>query len=113
MGHVNNAMYFRYFEMVRMEWYAQAGFAALPSENQGIVIVDNHAEYLKPVSYPMHVNVQMYGHSPSRSSFISTYLLSVDDVLFTRGSAKVVWIDTVLGKSISLPDDVREFLTRE
>jgi acyl-CoA thioester hydrolase len=113
MGHVNNVMYFRYFEQVRMEWYAQAGFAALPSESQGIVIVDNHAEYLKPVTYPMHVNVQMFGHSPGRSSFISTYLLTVDDVLFTRGSSKIVWIDTAVGKSVPLPADVRNLFTAE
>ncbi|MFT6303341.1 MAG: acyl-CoA thioester hydrolase [Granulosicoccus sp.] len=113
MGHVNNVMYFRYFEQVRMEWYDQAGFASLHSEPQGIVIVDNHAEYLKPVTYPMHINVQMFGHSLGRSSFISSYLLTVDNVLFTRGSAKVVWIDTVAGKSIPLPADVRAMLTTE
>ena len=113
MGHVNNVMYFRYFEQVRMEWYAQADFSPSPSESQGIVIVDNHAEYLKPVTYPMHINVQMFGHSPGRSSFISAYLLTVNDVLFTRGSAKVVWVDTVAGKSIPLPNDVRALFTTE
>jgi acyl-CoA thioester hydrolase len=113
MGHVNNVMYFRYFEQVRMEWYDQSGFALRSSDNQGIVIVDNHAEYLKPVTHPMHINVQMFGHSPGRSSFISSYLLTVDGVLFTRGSAKVVWIDTALGKSIALPSDVRDLLTTE
>lgn len=113
MGHVNNVMYFRYFEQVRMEWYDQSGFAERSAANQGIVIVDNHAEYLKPVTYPMHINVQMFGHEPGRSSFISSYLLTVDGVLFTRGSAKIVWIDTALGKSMTLPSDVRDLLTTE
>jgi acyl-CoA thioester hydrolase len=113
MGHVNNVMYFRYFEQVRMEWYDQFGFASRSSDSQSIVIVDNHAEYLKPVTHPMHINVQMFGHSPGRSSFISSYLLTVDGVLFTRGSAKVVWIDTALGKSIALPSGVRDLLTTE
>jgi acyl-CoA thioester hydrolase len=113
MGHVNNVMYFRYFEQIRMEWYGQSGFVPLPPESQGIVIVDNHAEYLKPVTYPMHIKVQMFGHSPGRSSFISSYLLTVDDVLFTRGSAKVVWVDTVAGTSIPLPADVRAMFTTE
>ena len=113
MGHVNNVMYFRYFEQVRMEWYDQCGFASRSFDNQSIVIVDNHAEYLKPVTHPMHINVQMFGHSPGRSSFISSYLLTVDGVLFTRGSAKIVWIDTALGKSIALPSDVRDLLTTE
>ena len=113
MGHVNNVMYFRYFEQVRMEWYGQAEFAPLPASTHGIVIVDNHAEYLKPVTYPMRIKVQMFGHSPGRSSFISSYLLTVDDVLYTRASAKIVWIDTAVGKSIPLPADVRDLFTTE
>ncbi len=113
MGHVNNIMYFRYFEQARLEWYEQSGYAASNPENHGIVIVDNHAEYLKPVTYPMHINVQMCGHSAGRSSFITTYRLTVDDVLYTRGSAKVVWIDTVLGKSVPLPVDVKNLFSPE
>ena len=113
MGHVNNVMYFRYFEQIRMEWYDQADFAAPATPTQSIVIVDNHAEYLKPVIYPMHIKVQMFGHSPGRSSFVSSYRLTVNDVLFTRGSAKVVWIDTALGKSIPLPADVRALFPKE
>lgn len=113
MGHVNNTMYFRYFEQARMEWYEQARSTGSDSATQAIVIVDNHAEYLKPLTYPMHINVQMYGHSLGRSSFVSSYLLTVDNVLFTRGSAKIVWIDTVSGKSIALPADVRAMLTTE
>ena len=113
MGHVNNVMYFRYFEQIRMEWYGQAVFSPPQTATQAIVIVDNHAEYLKPVTYPARVNVQMFGHSPGRSSFISSYLLTVDEVLFTRASAKIVWIDTAVGKSIPLPADVRNLFTTE
>ena len=113
MGHVNNVMYFRYFEQIRLDWYHQAGFAAPVNDNQSFVIIDNHAEYLKPVIYPMHIKVEMFGHSPGRSSFISTYRLTVDDVLFTRASAKVVWVDTKLGKSVPLPADVRALFASE
>lgn len=112
MGHVNNAMYFRYFEQARVQWFEQLGFGTLSkTQTQGLVIVDNHAQYLKPVTYPMHVKVQMFGHSPGRSSFISSYLLTADEVLFTRGSAKVVWIDTIAGKSIPLPESVLAIFT--
>jgi hypothetical protein len=29
-GHVNNTVYFRYFEQARVEWLEQAGFAVSP-----------------------------------------------------------------------------------
>lgn len=111
LGHVNNIMYFRYFEQARLQWFEQIGFAPLGSETEGLVIVDNHAEYIKPVVYPMNVIVRMYGHSPGRSSFISVYTLSVYETVYTRGSAKIVWLDTIQNKSIPLPDTVRAMVS--
>lgn len=111
LGHINNMVYFQYFEIVRLHWYEQMGFAPLASTREGMVIVDNHAQYLKPVVYPAIIRIRMGGHSPGRSSFISTYSLYVDDELFTRGSAKIVWIDTAIGKSVPLPQPVRALLS--
>ncbi|MFK7861869.1 MAG: acyl-CoA thioesterase [Granulosicoccus sp.] len=111
LGHINNIVYFQYFEIVRLQWYERAGFQPLASTSEGMVIVDNHAQYLKPVVYPADITVRMGGHSPGRSSFITSYTLTVNDELYTRGSAKVVWIDTVAGKSIPLPDSVRALVS--
>ena len=109
LGHVNNAVYFRYFEQTRLEWYEQY-IGLLASDGESILIVDNHAEYLKPVIYPADITIRMGGHSPGRSSFISTYTLSVGDVLFTRGSSKVVCVDVKAGKSVPMPDSIRQIL---
>lgn len=111
LGHVNNIIYFQYFETVRLAWFEQAGFALLAGAKDGMVIVDNHAQYLKSVVYPATVEIRMAGHSPGRSSFISTYTLCIDDELYTRASAKVVWIDTMKGKPTPLPESVRELIT--
>jgi len=107
LGHVNNIMYFRYFEQARLEWYASMGFGALGTTETGLIIVDNHAEYLLPLVYPMQVVVRMAGHSPGRSSFVSTYTICAGDTLYTRGSSKIVWIDTKANKSVPLPDKLR------
>ncbi len=111
LGHVNNIVYFQYFEIARLQWYEQAGFAPLASTEQGMVIVDNHAQYWKPVVYPATITVRMGGHSPGRSSFISTYTLTVEDELHTSGNAKIVWIDTRVGKSVALPESVRALVS--
>ena len=75
LGHVNNIMYFRYFEQVRLSWYESVGYDALASKGTGLLIVDNHAEYLKPLVYPAVATITMSGHSPGRSSFVSEYWL--------------------------------------
>jgi len=111
LGHINNIVYFQYFEIARLQWYEQAGFQPLASSTQGMVIVDNHAQYLKSVVYPALITVRMGGHSPGRSSFVSTYTLTVEDEVYTRGSAKVVWIDTMAGKSVPLPESVRALVS--
>ena len=110
LGHVNNTMYFRYFEQARLNWYESLGSAALGAEGTGLVIVDNHEEYLKPLIYPSLITVSMGGHSPRRSSFISSYVISDESTLYTRGSAKVVWIDIDKNKSVPMPDNVRQLL---
>ncbi len=111
LGHVNNIMYFRYFEQVRLSWHESLGSSALGSEDTGFVIVDNHAEYLKPLVYPATITVSMGGHSPGRSSFVSSYTISDESTLYTQGSAKIVWIDIALNKSIPMPDKIRHLLT--
>lgn len=42
MGHVNNAMYFRYLETARIDWMVEAGMAPTPG-GQGPVIVNAFA----------------------------------------------------------------------
>lgn len=108
LGHINNIIYFQYFEIVRLSWFESCGIAPLATTNEGMVIVDNHAHYLRPVVYPMHVTIRMGGHTPGRSSFVSTYTLTVDDEVFTTGSAKIVWIDIAAGKSVTLPESIRQ-----
>ncbi len=107
LSHVNNTVYFRYFEQTRLGWYEALGLPSLALGGEGMVIVDNHAEYLRPLVYPAHITVRMGGHSPGRSSFVSTYAIASNDNLFTRGSAKIVWVDQKAGKSTPLPASVR------
>ncbi len=110
LGHVNNTVYFRFFEQVRIAWFESAGFGSLGLEENGMVIVDAHAEFLRPIVYPARIEARMGGHSPGRSSFVSTYTLSVDGELYTRGHSKVVWIDPEAGRSVPLPTVVRDAL---
>ena len=52
---------------------------------------------------------------PGRSRFDTTFeLLRADDpdTLYARGSARCVWIDYAAGKSMPLPERLRELLER-
>lgn len=110
LGHVNNIVYFQFFEAVRMDWFEKLSSVAPGTGDQGIVIVDNHAEYLVPVVCPATAIVRMAAHSPGRTSFVSTYSITVGDTLTTRGHARIVWVSNHDMKSTPLPEHIRRLV---
>jgi len=113
LGHVNNIVYFQFFESVRMDWFDKLRAAHPESGDQGIVIVDNHAEYIVPVVCPATAIVRMAAHSPGSSSFVSTYTITVDDTLTTRGHARIVWVSNSDMKSKPMPAYLRQLIDTE
>ena len=88
MGHVNNTVYFRYLESIRIEWlHALAG----PSPNaagEGPVIVNAFCNFLRQLEYPGDVRVTVYVADPGRSSFDSYHTMERTDqpgVLYAEG----------------------------
>ncbi len=109
MGHVNNTLYFRYFEQARIAW-----FEALdcPPDPQGIgpVIISAHCTFLKQLRYPGDIEVSTLVGALGRSSFqVIHRLVRIDDpaVLIAEGGAKVVWVDQRIEKSAPLPEAMR------
>ena len=108
-GHVNNTVYFRFFEQARVEWIEQMDFPVGPLESAGAVIINASCTFLMPVNYPATVVIKVYGGEPGRSSVMTWYELFVegDERLFAEGAAKVVWMDNRTNKSAPLPDRLR------
>ena len=115
LGHVNNAVYFTYLEQVRVDWLAALGPATtLDREgDSGPVVVTAACSFLIPVVHPARLLVRMYGAAPGRSSFETRYEIrdaAAPDTLYTTGTARVVWVSAVSGRSTALPDAVRRRL---
>jgi acyl-CoA thioester hydrolase len=114
-GHVNNTVYFRYMEQARISWFESVGVAGRDANGQGPVIVTASMEFLRQLAYPGDVIARISVSKPGRSSFDSGFeLLRADEPgqLYARGGARVVWIDYALGKSVPLPDALRELIER-
>ena len=107
MGHVNNTVYFRYMEQVRVSWYEKV-FGELSSlQQEGIVIINASCNFLKPLTYPGMVEVRMLFGPASRTSFESYYEMRMNGKLYADGAAKIVWIDMTQRKSKPLPESIR------
>ena len=112
MRHVNNTLYFRYMEQVRIEYLESIGYA-IPSQGTTPVIINAICTFLIPLTYPGIVEIRLFFGAPGRSSIPSSYEIRLqgDDTLYARGDAKIVWTDIASGKSVPIPDDFRALLS--
>ncbi len=109
MGHVNNTIYFRFMEQMRVEWLESSGFGTSATQTEGPVIVNASCTFLIPFTYPGIVECRMFSGTPGRSSVPTYYELRLvgDDRIYAEGAAKLVWINSKTGKSSPLPDALR------
>src|SRR5688572_3305975 len=111
-AHVNNTRFFTYFEAVRLEWFESVRPRELRN-GQGPVVAQASCNYRRTIPYPETLKVLLYASPPGRTSFTTYYeLLSARDasVNYADGQAVMVWVDRTSGKSLQLPDYVRNVL---
>ncbi|MEC5216381.1 acyl-CoA thioester hydrolase [Actimicrobium sp. GrIS 1.19] len=110
MGHVNNTVYFRFFEQARIEWFAAIDCVPSPAAGTGAVIINAHCTFLRQLKFPGDIEVTTFVAPLGRSSF-ETYheirRVDMPEVLVAEGGAKIVWTDYRLEKSIVIPDAIR------
>lgn len=111
-GHVNNTIYFRYAEQARCEWLESLGYKVAPV-GEAPVIINAACTFLIPLTYPGTVEVRMYAGKLGRSSVETWYemRLTGSDTLYAEGSSKIVWMDTATGKSVPIPDALRDLVS--
>ena len=108
-GHVNNALYMRYLEEARVQFLAEIG-AAMDGNGVDPVVINVGCTFLKPVNYPATVIIKSYVGGIGRSSFMVWYEISTKDdpdTLYSEGYSKVVWMDHNSGRSVPLPEAIR------
>ena len=112
MGHINNTLYFRYMETIRIDWFRAIG--ALPNpQGQGPVIVNAFCNFYRQLEYPDHVLIRMYVSDPGRSSFESWATMErvgEPGVICAAGGATTVWTDFPAQRSAPLPDWLRRHI---
>jgi acyl-CoA thioester hydrolase len=113
MGHVNNTIYFRYLEIVRLQWLFKVGAPPDPS-GHGPVIVNAFCNFIRQLEFPGDVLARHYVANLGRTSF-DTYvtLERTDDpgVIYAEGGSKTVWVDFKAQKSVPVPQWLRELVS--
>lgn len=113
MGHVNNAMYFRYLETARIDWFTAVGFRPDP-QGQGPVIVNAFCNFYRQLEYPGDILVSLYVSDAARTTFetwATIEKLSEPGVVCAAGGATTIWVDFPRQKAVDLPDWIRKLVS--
>ena len=113
LQHVNNMVYFRYFESARINLFAKIGlFDELQITNIGPVLADNHARYKRPVTYPDTLLVGVTVSDVQADRFMLNYTIfsQTQQAVTTLGSSQVVIFDFNTGKKSTLSNKVLDSL---
>ena len=109
LQHVNNVVYFRYFETARIDFFTQLGFLKdLQVTGVGPVISENNARYKRPVTFPdtVHVGVKISDIEQDRFMMHYTVFSESQDAVTTIGSSQVVMFNFKTGKKAQLSDEL-------
>jgi acyl-CoA thioester hydrolase len=113
MGHVNNTIYFRYFEIVRLEWLFKIG---CPPDPNGMspLIVNAFCNFIRQLEFPGDMLAKHYVANPGRSSFDTFITLERTDnpgLIYAEGGSKTVWTDFKAQKSAPMPEWLRALVS--
>ncbi|MGV8073469.1 MAG: acyl-CoA thioesterase [Syntrophobacteraceae bacterium] len=115
MGHVNNSVYFTYFETIRTAFHFSNVSDTLGPTVSSFILAHVSCDYLKPISLTSQVLVQMWVKKIGKTSFDYGYLIrdQLDEsVEYARGESVQVCFDYSLDRVIEVGKELRKILTK-
>ena len=109
-GHVNNAVYFRWFESARMEYFRRLGWPELEREaGVGPILHSTRARFRAPLEWPDEVEVATRVVDVEADRFTMLYEVRSRRLerLACEGSGLVVAYDYRAGAKAALPEPIR------
>lgn len=109
-GHVNNTVFFRYFESTRIAYMRALDAMGADDTEFTPVVASTRCDFLSPVVFPDTVVGETRVSKLGRSSFTMEYQLvsRTQDKVVARGEAVIVNIDPAKGQARPVPDSLRQ-----
>lgn len=115
LNHLNHAVYFRFMETLRCEYYLGLLHTTDPHQLD-IIIAEARCRYLAPVQYETELLAEVAPARPiGRTSFTLLYRFSDEarGIVTARGHTAIVTYDYSTGSKKPIPDAVRPRLERD
>lgn len=113
MGHVNNAVFFTYFEIGRETFHSENISSKIEKSLSSFILAHISCDYMRPVTVDTRLTLSMAVKKIGRKSFEYLYILSdtVDEsVEYARGESVQVCYDYERNKSVDLSPEFRDIL---
>jgi acyl-CoA thioester hydrolase len=108
--HVNNVVYFRYFENSRLEYFRRLDWLAMQNDiGVSPILASTHARFRKPLTYPDDILIG------ARISEVGVDRLTMEhriisrrlNAVVTEGEGIIVTFDYARGVKAPVPDELR------
>jgi acyl-CoA thioester hydrolase len=90
MGHVNNAVYFSYFEQARMAYFKERVARIWDWNEDGVIVARNEIDYIYPVFLNDRMNIRLWVDYVGSKSFSVCYRVVVGERLCASGKSVLV-----------------------
>ena len=108
--HVNNTVYFRWFENARLEYFRRLDWFAYEREHGvGPILAATQARFRKPVAYPDTVSITARAEWIDEDRFTMQHRVVSHRLaaVVTEGQGTVVTYHYGEGKKVPIPDELR------
>lgn len=109
-AHVNNVVYFRYFENARIAYLDRIGWSALKLEaGLGPILHSTSARFRKPISHPDHllVGARITDIQSDRVTFEFRLVSTKLNAVACEGQGVIVSYDYRAATKTAIPDSIR------
>ncbi|MDD1796199.1 acyl-CoA thioesterase [Enterovibrio makurazakiensis] len=115
LQHINNTVYFRYFEDVRVVMLEELKvFEHVKSHNVGPVVASTRCDYRAPLVYPDTITTVSWVENVQEKRYTMKYEIHSHNQqrCVAEGEALIVYCDFKTGKSCAIPENTASQLQR-
>ena len=111
-GHVNNVVYYAWFDTVVNRWLVENGVLDITRSDVVGLVVETGCRYFKPLSYPAPVEAGFrVAHLGRTSIRYDVAVFGTDAEAAAQGHFVHVYVDRATGRPAPLPDALRAAAT--
>ncbi len=111
-NHVNNTIYFRYFEAARIDFFRLVKWSWLKNEESnkiGPILANTSCQFILPITFPDKLKIGIRATKIGNSSLIQEYEIYSEKLgLAAKGDSVVVCYDFENNKKTNFPEELRK-----